>query len=252
MARRRSSYEQALARGAASSATPRPTRATTSAARDAAAKMAILARLAFGTPVRLDDVRYEGIDHLTGDDIAVRARARPGAEADRHRRAPSAAGSRCACTRRSSTRGHPLASVGGPVQRGHGRVRGDHRDHDVGPGRRRLADRERGARRRRQRDDPAAPPPPAAAAAASRSSRTSSPPSTCTWRSPTSPGVLARSRSVLGDARRVGQVGRAARAWASSARLVMVTHPLPESRLRGAVERSPSSTSCARRRARSA
>jgi homoserine dehydrogenase len=38
--------------------------------RDAAAKMAILARLAFNTPVHLDDVRYEGIEHLTGDDMA--------------------------------------------------------------------------------------------------------------------------------------------------------------------------------------
>jgi homoserine dehydrogenase len=38
--------------------------------RDAAAKMAILARLAFGTPVRLDDVPYEGIEHVTPDDIA--------------------------------------------------------------------------------------------------------------------------------------------------------------------------------------
>jgi homoserine dehydrogenase len=37
--------------------------------RDAAAKMAILARLAFGTPVHLDDVRYEGIEHLQADDL---------------------------------------------------------------------------------------------------------------------------------------------------------------------------------------
>ena len=37
---------------------------------DAAAKMAILARLAFNTPVHLDDVVVEGIEHLTGDDIA--------------------------------------------------------------------------------------------------------------------------------------------------------------------------------------
>ena len=36
---------------------------------DAAAKMAILARLAFGTPVHLDDVHYEGIEHITGDDM---------------------------------------------------------------------------------------------------------------------------------------------------------------------------------------
>jgi homoserine dehydrogenase len=38
--------------------------------RDAAAKMAILARLAFGVPVSLADVQYEGIERLTADDIA--------------------------------------------------------------------------------------------------------------------------------------------------------------------------------------
>jgi homoserine dehydrogenase len=38
--------------------------------RDAAAKMAILARLAFGTPVHLDEVRYEGIENLHSDDLA--------------------------------------------------------------------------------------------------------------------------------------------------------------------------------------
>src|SRR6476661_8604048 len=37
--------------------------------RDAAAKMAILARLAFGRPVHLDEVHYEGIEHLHGDDL---------------------------------------------------------------------------------------------------------------------------------------------------------------------------------------
>jgi homoserine dehydrogenase len=37
--------------------------------RDAAAKMAILARLAFGSPVHLDDVRYEGIEHLHSNDL---------------------------------------------------------------------------------------------------------------------------------------------------------------------------------------
>jgi homoserine dehydrogenase len=37
--------------------------------RDAAAKMAILARLAFGAPVHLDDVPYEGIEHLQSDDM---------------------------------------------------------------------------------------------------------------------------------------------------------------------------------------
>ncbi len=38
--------------------------------RDAAAKMAILARLAFDTPVHLDQVPYEGIERITADDIA--------------------------------------------------------------------------------------------------------------------------------------------------------------------------------------
>ena len=37
--------------------------------RDAAAKMAILARLAFGAPVHLGDVPYEGIEHLQSDDM---------------------------------------------------------------------------------------------------------------------------------------------------------------------------------------
>jgi homoserine dehydrogenase len=37
--------------------------------RDAAAKMAILARLAFDTPVHLDQVPYEGIEHITADDL---------------------------------------------------------------------------------------------------------------------------------------------------------------------------------------
>jgi homoserine dehydrogenase len=38
--------------------------------RDAAAKMAILARLAFSTPVHLDQVVYEGIEQITADDLA--------------------------------------------------------------------------------------------------------------------------------------------------------------------------------------
>jgi homoserine dehydrogenase len=38
--------------------------------KDAAAKMSILARLAFGAAVSLDQVTYEGIEHVTADDIA--------------------------------------------------------------------------------------------------------------------------------------------------------------------------------------
>jgi homoserine dehydrogenase len=36
---------------------------------DAAAKMAILARLAFDTPVHIDQVRYDGIEHIQPDDL---------------------------------------------------------------------------------------------------------------------------------------------------------------------------------------
>ena len=38
--------------------------------KDAAAKMAILARLAFDTPVHIDQVTYEGIERITADDMA--------------------------------------------------------------------------------------------------------------------------------------------------------------------------------------
>ena len=37
--------------------------------KDAAAKMAILARLAFDTPVAVSQIHYEGIEHLTADDM---------------------------------------------------------------------------------------------------------------------------------------------------------------------------------------
>jgi homoserine dehydrogenase len=69
MARGGLSYEAALAQAQQLGyAEADPTDDVTG--RDAAAKMAILARLAFDTPVRLDQVRYEGIEHLTADDIA--------------------------------------------------------------------------------------------------------------------------------------------------------------------------------------
>ena len=69
MARAGMSYEAALAQAQELGyAETDPTDDVTG--RDAAAKMAILARLAFDTPVHLDQVRYEGIEHITPDDIA--------------------------------------------------------------------------------------------------------------------------------------------------------------------------------------
>jgi len=69
MTRTGASYEEALAEAQALGyAEADPTEDVSG--RDAAAKMAIIARLAFGAPVHLDDVPYEGIERLTADDIA--------------------------------------------------------------------------------------------------------------------------------------------------------------------------------------
>src|ERR671924_1474435 len=68
MARTGASYDEALAEAQRLGyAEADPTEDVNG--KDAAAKMAILARLAFNSPVHLDDVRYEGIEHITGDDM---------------------------------------------------------------------------------------------------------------------------------------------------------------------------------------
>ncbi|MDQ6915276.1 MAG: homoserine dehydrogenase [Actinomycetota bacterium] len=68
MARTRASYDEALAQAQRLGfAEADPTDDVNG--KDAAAKMAILARLAFGTPVHLDQVPYEGIEHVTPDDL---------------------------------------------------------------------------------------------------------------------------------------------------------------------------------------
>ena len=69
MAATGASYEEALAEAQRLGyAESDPTDDVTG--RDAAAKMAIIARLAFSAQVSLDDVQYEGIERLTADDIA--------------------------------------------------------------------------------------------------------------------------------------------------------------------------------------
>ena len=69
MERTGASYEDALAEAQRLGyAEADPTEDVTGA--DAAAKMAILARLAFGVPVHIDDVPREGIERITGEDIA--------------------------------------------------------------------------------------------------------------------------------------------------------------------------------------
>jgi len=68
MARSGLSYEEALA-GAQRLGYAEADPHEDVSGKDAAAKMAILARLAFDTPVSLDQVRYEGIEQITADDI---------------------------------------------------------------------------------------------------------------------------------------------------------------------------------------
>ncbi|HEV7363322.1 MAG TPA: homoserine dehydrogenase [Solirubrobacteraceae bacterium] len=68
MARTGASYEETLAQAQQLGyAEPDPSQDVDG--RDAAAKMAILARLVFGTPVHLDQVPYEGIEHIAPDDL---------------------------------------------------------------------------------------------------------------------------------------------------------------------------------------
>src|SRR4051794_33185512 len=69
MARTGATYEEALAQAQELGyAEADPTEDVSG--RDAAAKMAILARLAFNAPVQLDQVPYEGIERVTPDDIS--------------------------------------------------------------------------------------------------------------------------------------------------------------------------------------
>ncbi len=82
--------------------------------RDAAAKMAIIARLAFDTPVHIDQVRYEGIEQIQPDDLEyardlglglklIGTAVRIGSDALSVSVYPA-----------FLYPGHPLASVGGP------------------------------------------------------------------------------------------------------------------------------------------
>jgi homoserine dehydrogenase len=201
--------------------------------RDAAAKMAILARLAFGTPVRLDQVPYEGIEHLRGDDLQYArelglglkligtAERRDGGLSVRVHPAFLYAG-------------HPLASVGGPFNAV--TVESDAITEITmsgpGAGGRQTASAVMG-------DvvsvmfPPATPPPPAS-------------PLTLVEDVASAfyihmdlddrPGVLARVAQVLGE-QGASIKSVLQRGLGENARLVMVIHPIAESRLREALSR---------------
>ena len=158
---------------------------------DAAAKMAILARLAFGTPVGLDDVAYEGITDIQPDDLAYAKELGLSLKllgvAERRDGGVSVRVFPCFLYA-----GHPLAPIEGPfnavmveapaiteiTMSGPGRRRD--RDGDGRAGRRRLDPRRGGAGARRP-------------ASRSRSSATSPRRSTSTSRWPTAPASSPRS-----------------------------------------------------------
>jgi homoserine dehydrogenase len=201
--------------------------------RDAAAKMAILARLAFGSPVHLDEVRYEGIEHLHEDDIEYAQELGLGLKligtAERRGEGVS--------VRVHPTflyGGHPLASVSGPFNAVTVESEAITEITISGPGAggRQTANAvlgdvvsvmTGGAR-------PPAPPLPIPLVADVRSAYY------LHFDVADRPGVLSKVTGVLGD-EGVSIKSVVQRGLGESARLVMVTHPLLESRLRSALAR---------------
>jgi homoserine dehydrogenase len=113
MARTGSSFAQALAEAQRLGyAEADPTDDVTG--RDAAAKMAIIARLAFETPVHIDQVSYEGIESITPDDLEYARDLSLGLKliGTAERVGPDALSVRVYPA--FLYPGHPLASVNGP------------------------------------------------------------------------------------------------------------------------------------------
>jgi homoserine dehydrogenase len=112
MAASGASYEDVLARAQELGYAEADPTADVSGA-DAAAKMAILARLAFHTPVTLDQVSYEGIEQVELDDLAYAKELGLSLKllgvAERREEGISVRVFPCFLYR-----GHPLAPVGGP------------------------------------------------------------------------------------------------------------------------------------------
>ncbi|HWE10784.1 MAG TPA: homoserine dehydrogenase [Solirubrobacteraceae bacterium] len=82
--------------------------------RDAAAKMAIIARLAFETPVHIDQVRYEGIEHIQPDDLAYARELGLGLKLIGTAERVGTGGMSVSVYPAFLYPGHPLASVNGP------------------------------------------------------------------------------------------------------------------------------------------
>jgi homoserine dehydrogenase len=201
--------------------------------KDAAAKMAILARLAFGTPVRLDDIPYEGIEQLQADDLQYArelglglklvgtAERRDGGLSVRVHPAFLYAG-------------HPLASVHGPFNAVTVESEAITEITMSGPGAggRQTASAVLGDVVSVMRP-PATPPPPLTPLALVSDVSSSY---YLHMEVADRPGVLAAVAQVLGEhGASIKSVVQ--RGLGENARLVMVIHPMAQSRLREAIAR---------------
>jgi homoserine dehydrogenase len=201
--------------------------------RDAAAKMAILARLAFGTPVHLNDVRYGGIEDLQVDDllsarelgltlklIGTAERLGGGLSVRVHPTFLYA--------------GHPLASVSGPFNAVTVESEAITEITMSGPGAggRQTASAVLGDVVSAMTGGARPPAPPLALAMVEDVESAFYLHLDVADR----PGVLATVMQVLGD-HDVSIRSVVQRGMGDGARLVMVTHQVLESRLRGAIER---------------
>ena len=191
---------------------------------DAAAKMAILARLAFDTPVELDDVTYEGITEIQPDDLAYAKELGLSLKllgvAERRGDGISVRVFPCFLHR-----GHPLAPIEGPFNAVMVEAPTITEITMSGPGAGGARDRDRGARRRRL--DPLR----------RGAGRTSPPRAAEVVRDVSSsfylhlevadrPGVLARIADVLGR-NEISVQSVVQRGLGDDARLVMVTARVP-------------------------
>ncbi len=114
---------------------------------DAAAKIAILASIAFHTRVRLEEVDYVGIDGLDLADVAHAAELGYSVKLIASALQSGRPASRPACTPACSRNDHPLASVEGAFNAVHAARRVDPRGDPDRARRRRRGDRDCGDRR---------------------------------------------------------------------------------------------------------
>jgi homoserine dehydrogenase len=201
--------------------------------RDAAAKMAILARLAFGTPVHLDQVSYQGIEHLHGDDLEYARELGLGLKligtAERR-----GGGLSVRVHPAFLYAGHPLASVAGPFNAVTVESEAITEITLSGPG--------AGGRQTASAvlgdvvsvmTGGARPPAPPLALPLIEDVQSAF---YVHLEMADRPGVLAAVTQVLGD-QGVSIKSVVQRGIAERARLVMVTHPVLESQMRGAMDR---------------